>query len=289
MKVKFLSAKYYSDPSKNNGDCILIDTGSELVVYDCGCEEHAQRVLNYMQQRGYQQVKVVLSHNDADHFDGIPYLIERGAVSAVYTLLLLKYKDELLNRIGDGRLTRDSIARRIEEIYANIYSLSGSVTLKDMFEDTYVASGVTIFGPDKDYALDAVAKRIDGRDSDNIDKETIVNAVSTQLSVAYGGNKLLLTGDSSFPAVENAVRTHNAIQLPHHGKLDQAEEIFDAKNNSTIYYVSDNTGDSNGGSDDLRKQHPRGHVIYNTLDGDQEYTFPSASVTRYTGSYFWRR
>ena len=289
MKVKFLSAKYYSDPSKNNGDCILIDTGSELVVYDCGCEEHAQRVLNYMQQRGYQQVKVVLSHNDADHFDGIPYLIERGAVSAVYTLLLLKYKDELLNRIGDGRLTRDSIARRIEEIYANIYSLSGSVTLKDMFEDTYVASGVTIFGPDKDYALDAVAKRIDGRDSDNIDKETIVNAVSTQLSVAYGGNKLLLTGDSSFPAVENAVRTHNAIQLPHHGKLDQAEEIFDAKNNSTIYYVSDNTGDSNGGSDDLRKQHPRGHVIYNTLDGDQEYTFPSASVTRYTGSYVWRR
>ena len=289
MKVKFLSAKYYSDPSKNNGDCILIDTGSELVVYDCGCEEHAQRVLNYMQQRGYQQVKVVLSHNDADHFDGIPYLIERGAVSAVYTLLLLKYKDELLNRIGDGRLTRDSIARRIEEIYANIYSLSGSVTLKDMFEDTYVASGVTIFGPDKDYALDAVAKRIDGRESDNIDKETIVNAVSTQLSVAYGGNKLLLTGDSSFPAIENAVRTHNAIQLPHHGKLDQAEEIFDAKNNSTIYYVSDNTGDSNGGSDDLRKQHPRGHVIYNTLDGDQEYTFPSASVTRYTGSYFWRR
>ena len=289
MKVKFLSAKYYSDPSKNNGDCILIDTGSELVVYDCGCEEHAQRVLNYMQQRGYQQVKVVLSHNDADHFDGIPYLIERGAVSAVYTLLLLKYKDELLNRIGDGRLTRDSIARRIEEIYANIYSLSGSVTLKDMFEDTYVASGVTIFGPDKDYALDAVAKRIDGRESDNIDKETIVNSVSTQLSVAYGGNKLLLTGDSSFPAIENAVRTHNAIQLPHHGKLDQAEEIFNAKNNSTIYYVSDNTGDSNGGSDDLRKQHPRGHVIYNTLDGDQEYTFPSASVTRYTGSYFWRR
>ena len=289
MKVKFLSAKYYSDPSKNNGDCILIDTGSELVVYDCGCEEHAQRVLNYMQQRGYQQVKVVLSHNDADHFDGIPYLIERGAVSAVYTLLLLKYKDELLNRIGDGRLTRDSIARRIEEIYANIYSLSGSVTLKDMFEDTYVASGVTIFGPDKDYALDAVAKRIDGRESDNIDKETIVNAVSTQLSVAYGGNKLLLTGDSSFPAIENAVRTHNAIQLPHHGKLDQAEEIFNAKNNSTIYYVSDNTGDSNGGSDDLRKQHPRGHVIYNTLDGDQEYTFSSASVTRYTGSYFWRR
>ena len=286
MKVKFLSAKYYNDPSKNNGDCVLIDNGSELVVYDCGCEEHAQRVLDYMRQHGYRQAKVVLSHNDADHFDGIPYMIDSGAVSSVYTLLLLKYKDELLNRIRDGRMTRDSIARRVEEVYDNIYSLSGRVALKDMFVDTYVASGITILGPDEDYALDAVAKRIDGRESDNIDKETIVNAVSTQLSVVYGGKKLLLTGDSSFAAIEDAVKNHNVIQLPHHGKLAQAEDIFAVKDNSTIYYVSDNTGDSNGGSADLRKQHPRGHVIYNTLDGDQEHTFPSASVTRYTGSYF---
>ena len=288
MKSIFLSAKNYSDPSKNNGDCILVDNGGELVVYDCGCEEHARRVLDYMRQHGYRQAKVVLSHNDADHFDGIPYLIERDAVSAVYTLLLLKYKDELLDRIGDRRLTRDSIARRIEEVYANIYSLGGSVTLKDMFIDTYVASGVTIFGPDKEYALDAVAKRIDNRESDNIDKETIVNAVSAQLSVVSGGKKLLLTGDSSFAAIEDAVKTHNAIQLPHHGKLSQAEDIFAVKDNSTIYYVSDNTGTSNGGSDDLRRMHPRGHVIYNTQDGDQEYTFPSFGVTSYTGSYFWR-
>lgn len=289
MKVQFLSAKGYNDPSKNNGDCILVDNGSELVVYDCGCEEHAQRVLDYIRQHGYRQAKVVLSHNDADHFNGIPYLIDRGAVSAVYTLLLLKYKDELLNRIGDRRLTRDSIARRIEEVYANIYSLGGSVALKDMFVDTIVASGITIFGPDKEYALDAVAKRIDNRESDNIDKETIVNAVSAQLSVVSGGKKLLLTGDSSFAAIEDAVKTHNAIQLPHHGKLSQAEEIFAVKDNSTIYYVSDNTGTSNGGSDDLRRMHPRGHVIYNTLDGDQEYTFPSFGVTSYTGSYFRRR
>ena len=291
MKVKFLSAKDYSDPSKNNGDCILVDNGSELVVYDCGCEEHAQRVLDYMRQHGYRQAKVALSHNDADHFDGIPYLIERGAVSAVYTLLLLKYKDELLDRIGDRRLTRDSIARRIEEVYANIYSLGGSVALKDMFVDTNVAPGITIIGPDKEYALDAVAKRIDNRESDNIDKEAIVNAVSAQLSVVSGGKKLLLTGDSSFAAIEDAVKTHNAIQLPHHGKLSQAEDIFAAKarDNSAIYYVSDNTGDSNGGSDDLCKKHPRGHVIYNTLNGDQEYTFPSFGVTSYTSSYFRRR
>ena len=286
MYVKYLSAKNYIDPSKNNGDCILVDNGSELVVYDCGCEEHAQRVLNYMRQHGYRRVKVVLSHNDSDHFDGIPYLIERGAVSAVYTLLLLKYKDELLDRIGDRRLTRDSIARRIEEVYANIYSLGGGVELKDIFVDTNVASGITIPGPDKEYALDAVAKRIDGRESDNIDKETIVNAVSAQLSVVYGAKKLLLTGDSSFAAIDEAIKAHNAIQLPHHGKLSQAEDIFAVKDNATIFYVSDNTGDSNGGSNDLRKKYPRGRAIYNTINGDQECTFSSFGVTHYTGSYF---
>jgi len=287
MKVTFLSAKNYSDPSKNYGDCILVDNGSDLVVYDCGCEEHAQRVLDYMQLHGYRQVKLVLSHNDADHFDGIPYLIEHGAVSAVYTLLLLKYKIELLDKIDDGRMTRDSIARRIEEIYANIYSLGGSVVLKDIFEDTDVASGITILGPDKEYALDAVAKRIDNREGDTIDKETIVNAVSTQLSVSFGNRNLLLTGDSSFPAIEEAIKSHDVIQLPHHGKLAQAEAIFAVKSNSTVYYVSDNTGDSNGGSSDLRKKHPRGHIIHNTLDGDQECTSSSFAATYYSGSYLW--
>jgi hypothetical protein len=205
----------------------------------------------------------------------------------VYTLLLLEYKKELLNKIGDGRMTKDSIARRIEEIYDNIYSLGGNVDLRDALADTDVAAGITIPGPDREYALDAVAKRIDSRESDDIDKETIVNAVSIQLSVAYGVKTLLLTGDSSFAAIEDVVKTHNAIQLPHHGKLSQAEDIFaaKAKDNNVIYYVSDNTGDSNGGSDDLLKKYPRGHIILNTLDGDQECSFATFNATSYTGSY----
>jgi ribonuclease BN (tRNA processing enzyme) len=287
MKVTFLSANTYDDPSKNNGDCILVDNGTELVIFDCGCEEHAMRVVECMEANSYQKAKLVLSHNDADHFDGIPYLIEQGVLSEVYTLLLLKYKDELLDRINDKRRTRDSIAKSIEEIYSNIYSLSGEVTLKDIFTDTNVATGITIPGPDKEYSLEAVAKRIDGRESDDIDKETIVNAVSTQLSVDFGsGKKLLLTGDSNFKAIESTVKSHSAIQLPHHGKLSQAEEIFAVKDNATIYYVSDNTGDSNGGSNKLREKYPRARVIHNTINGDQTCTAESFKVTARVGTYF---
>ena len=164
MKVTFLSARTYENPQSNYGDCILIDTGTELVIFDCGCEEHARRVIAYMESHCYKKAKLVLSHNDADHFDGIPYLVKQGVLSEVYTLLLLKYKGELLDRINDKRRTRDSIAERIEEIYSNIYSLSGDVTLRDIFTETTVATGVTIVGPEKEYALNAVAKRIDSRE-----------------------------------------------------------------------------------------------------------------------------
>lgn len=287
-KVIFLSSKNYNDPSKNCGDCILIDTSSELVIFDCGCEEHAKQVENYMLNHNYSTAKMILSHNDADHFDGIPYLVDKGLISEVYTLLLLKYKDELLDLIDDGRRNRDSIAKSIEEIYDNIYSLSGTVTLKDIFTDTNIATGINIPGPDKDYALNAIAKNIDSRESDNIAKETIVNAVSTQVSITFSPNKkLLLTGDSSFKAIETNIKTHSAIQLPHHGKLDQADNIFSIKDNQTIYYVSDNTGNSNGGSDKLREKYPRGHVIYNTLNGEQVCTSDSFRVTSVKGSYCW--
>ena len=224
----------------------------------------------------YSKAKLVLSHNDADHFDGIPYLIEAGKISDVYTLLLLKYKDDLLEKINDKRITRDSLTRRISEIFANIYSLSGKVVLKDIFSDTFICNGISIIGPDKEYALDAVAKRIDNRQGDTIDKETIVNAVSTQVKVIVGTKNLLLCGDSSYEAIKNKLSGFSLIQLPHHGKKEQADRIFEQKGSVGItYYVSDNTGNSNGGSDDLPVQ---GYNIKNTLKGDQECSSNSVGL-----------
>lgn len=198
---------------------------------------------------------------------------------------MLKYKDELLKRINDKRITRDSLARRISEIFENIYSLSGLVKLRDIFTDTQVCPGVTIVGPDQEYALDAVAKRIDNRQGDTIDKETVVNAVSTQVKVKVGTNNLLLCGDSSYEAIKDKLEEYSLIQLPHHGKKEQADSIFEQKGSLGItYYVSDNTGNTNGGSKDLPK---RGYVIKNTKTGDQICTGWNSSLTNIpVRSYF---
>lgn len=285
MFVKFLSSKFYDDPAGNYGDCILVDNGSELVVYDCGSEEHAKRVISYLKDKQYAKIIVVISHNDADHVKGIKYLIDSGVVSCVYALSLYHYKQEIYDLIGNNHLRLNTIIDRIDSNFNNIVDLVGEIELKDIFKHKDVANGVNIIGPSISYTLNAIAKLLDGREGNTIDDETIINAVSTQLSVSFGANKLLLTGDSSFDPIKNSVKGHNAIQLPHHGKLLQAERIFDIKDNSTIYFVSDNTGDSNGGSYDLRQKHSRGYVIHNTYFGDVDCNLTSFSATAYKDCY----
>ena len=84
-----LSAKHYENAETTNyGDCILINTGTELYIYDCGSSKHAEEVIQYMDKNGYEKATLILSHNDSDHFDGIPTLIANDRISSIRTTLL---------------------------------------------------------------------------------------------------------------------------------------------------------------------------------------------------------
>lgn len=283
-EIIILSAIKYEDKEISNyGDCMLINTGNELVIYDCGSEEHADRVIEYMRKNEYESAIVVLSHNDSDHFNGIRKLIEQKKVSIIVTTLLLKYVDDILELIDDKRRAREKVKEQILERYNNIAELSGE-NLRDIYDCDIIASGVKIIGPDKSYMLETVAKRLDGREGDGVDGETAVNATSIQVSIEFDSHKLLLCGDCSYPAIEDKVRDFDIIQLPHHGKSKQAEKIFEKKNDQikTVYLVSDNTGGSNGGSDNLNE---KGHIIHNTKDSDDIIVpdIVSSKKTVYTG------
>lgn len=265
MKILILSSQQCEDKDANNGDCFIIDNGQDLVLYDCGNEAYAQYVIDYMKDNGYDTVKVVLSHNDDDHFKGIPKLVEEGKVSEITTVLLLKYVDEILDIIDDGRKSRESLKAQILKQYDNIKQLGGN-NLKDAFEHNEIAAGITISGPTKDYILNAAAKGLDTTEGDTIDGETITNATSIHLCIKVQDKKILLTGDSSFESVkEEDLKEYKVIQLPHHGKKEIAEKIFDELDDvvDEVYIVSDNTGNSNGGSDKLDS---KGYDIRNTKD-----------------------
>ena len=76
--IKVLSSKNYEDPSHNHGDCIIGIEGETAVVFECGSEEHAKQVITILDNHGIDKAIVILSHNDDDHFNGIPYLIKKG-------------------------------------------------------------------------------------------------------------------------------------------------------------------------------------------------------------------
>lgn len=264
QEIKVLGSKDYETEGKNYGDCFIINTGKELYVYDCGSEEHAERVIDYMKKYG-DHVTIILSHNDSDHFDGIPYLCEQGVVERIYTVLLLRYSEDILEKIGDGRRSKDSIKDAIKRKYDNISTLSG-YPLYDIYQDAhYLCDELEIIGPDKEEMFKAVAQDLDSREGDTIDGETNVNATSVHLNIDMFGRKILLCGDAPFERIKDIVSDYDAVQLPHHGKASIADEIFVkmAYKTRVRYIVSDNTGNSNGGSDKLKKE---GHLIYNTKD-----------------------
>lgn len=269
--IKILSSKTYKDNSQNHGDCIVGIEGKNAVIFDCGSEEHAKKAINILDDHGIDKAIVILSHNDDDHFKGIPYLIDEGRVSKLFTILLLKYKKELLEIIDDGRRNLDSIGDAIKDLYDNIASLSGIVELRDVYADeSELPSQVKRVGPDLEYMLKAAAKGLDGREGNTIDGETVTNAASVQIKLSIGTAKILLTGDCAPDAIPETEKGnlsgYSHIQLPHHGKPSLADKIFDmvGQNNNMIYVVSDNTGNSNGGSGDLNT---RGRNVKNTKNG----------------------
>lgn len=270
MRIIFLAPKVQED-DKDYGDSIIIDDNGKIILFDCGSEELANQVLEYLSKNNIEKLDVVLSHNDSDHFDGIQTLVEAGVVNSITTLLLLKYKDEIFNKIKDGRVTKDSLEKNILELYSNIKELSGD-NLQDALEYPELTQNIKVVGPSESYFVDAVAKQFTPTESDNIDKSTIMNAISVQLEVNVGKYKLLMTGDADIAAFDDKLYNYEAVQLPHHGNPEMAEAIFELndkrKKCNVLYLISDNKGKNiNGGSDKLITS---GHRIKNTHNGSFE-------------------
>ena len=129
-----LSATHYNRPNEANyGDCFLINAGDQLFIYDCGSEEHAEQVIEYMYDNHFEKAEFILSHNDDDHFLGLPLLLEKDKISKIHTVLLLKHVNDILDQIDDGRRNRDSVSKEILEKYDNIANLSGH-NLNDIYD-----------------------------------------------------------------------------------------------------------------------------------------------------------
>lgn len=127
MKFEALS-NYDNDMDTRFGDCILLYNSTELTVYDCGHERHAEEIKLFLEKnRLINCVNIVISHNDSDHTNGVAnlmeYLYEKGYSVTLYTSLYLKNTKEIMDILDDGRRTPKATREHILEIFNNICEL----------------------------------------------------------------------------------------------------------------------------------------------------------------------
>lgn len=263
MKLKALS-HYNEDTDTRFGDCILLYDTTSLVVYDCGHIQHAEEIKKFLNQNTLiSQIHIVISHNDSDHTDGVESLMEylhsKEYVVTLYSSLYLKSARKVLELLDDGRRKLSATKQHILETFDNIKDIVEKAqeygfSIENATVGTKVLSGI-IVGPTEDEFAGVVAQAIEDSKTTKINGETVMNAASVQLKYKLSNAEIvLLCGDAS-PTYIHHLDSYDLIQLPHHGKLDSAKEIFDTLKDSygKSYLISDNTGSgsTSGGSDKL--------------------------------------
>jgi len=270
MKLKALSY-YRGDKNTKFGDCILIYNMTSLIVYDCGHEKHKDEIKTFLQDKPLISViHIVVSHDHLDHTSGIcdllDWLSEQGNYTVrVYSHQYLKHVDVILDKIDDGRRTRESLKKALLGEFDNIKNIietaqAHNFSTTEALKGTSVGS-CTIVGPTVDEFIDVAAQAVDNRASDTIgeglEEESVMNAASVQLKCTLdNAETIILTGDAT-PAYLHNLDAYNIIQFPHHGQLDDGKAILnDMKEpDYKTFFISDNTGSAakSGGSDDLVK------------------------------------
>lgn len=264
MKLKALS-HYNGDLDTRFGDCIILYNTTEVVLYDCGHVKHADVVKKFlMSNTNISKMHIVLSNNDKDHTDGVidllDYLYKNTKILVIiYSALYLKNAKKILDLLDDDRRTLPATKQNILETFNNIKGIIEKAqeyefAVKNVEIGTVISS-CHVVGPTEDEFVAVVAQAIEDNEITQIEGETVMNAASVQLKCTLDDmTNLLLCGDAS-PSFLHNLDNYNIIQLPHHGKLDNAKEIFlNLKDPySKDYFVSDNTGsgETSGGSYDL--------------------------------------
>lgn len=282
MKLKALS-HYNGDMDTRFGDCIMISSSTQMIVYDCGHKKHAMAVSDYLRDHSLiEEIHIVVSHNDSDHTDGIipllDYLFDNGYKTTVYTSLYLKHVLKVEELLDDGRRNKKSICDHILELFDNIANIVEKAEeydfpVYDATEGTYVASAV-IVGPSEEEFIEVVAKAVEEDGSGTVNGETVMNAASIQMKITLGNqNKVLLCGDAS-PQFLKKLNMYDVIQFPHHGQYEDGIEILKQLGENSYhkaFLISDNTGssDTSGGSKELvdYMKKERYKNAYNTMHG----------------------
>ncbi|WP_305840319.1 ComEC/Rec2 family competence protein [Photobacterium leiognathi] len=227
-----------------SGDAISIrikdDIGQSIIVIDGGYKSDGEKVAKHITE--YYNTKVIdliiSTHPDADHINGLPYLVENMEVKKLLISQPWEF-DDLTKYFQDGRFTDNSLGNKVADSINKAVDLVNLAKAKGIEVIapsagktlTYSSAEIIILGPSEDYykellpqiltekpsgiigemlnsAFDTVVniiKSIWGEDNLSEDVVTSpLNSTSIITLIKCDGRNLLFTGDSGVEALNRA-------------------------------------------------------------------------------------
>ena len=178
-------------------DCIIINTGSNILMIDTGEWENLPKIHSYMKEKGYTQVDtLIITHYDKDHIGGAEEIIELYGVKTVYETKFTDTTDEYL-----------AYHNSVEKMGASLNKLEANTRLE-------------IDGCSFDILVPMRSKYTTAKD----------NNQSLVVSMECANSKLLFCGDAMelrmAELLIDSVGHHDLVKLPHHGTYLQNYPIL---------------------------------------------------------------
>lgn len=217
-------------------------------VYDGGNQKYGEALGSFLDDYFLTPSKdsidfVVCSHSDMDHSSGLKHILENYNVKKLYMNRPWLYIDELFPYIDDGRITKESLEKRLRESYSYISDLeeianNKNIEICEAFEGTGISDEMIILSPSKDFYIKLLiesqktplvedslksyeklfskVKRyirnlIESWTSEELREDVTTSAENEMSIVCLGGdydghNYFLLTGDAGIRALSNAIK-----------------------------------------------------------------------------------
>ena len=182
-EIDYIGVKADKDTKDADAICLRWKTGIALNgmpiykvgVIDGGFEAHGNAMIAHMNQYYFDDAEgvkskekktidfVVVTHPDQDHAIGLKQVLKAFDVKKIYMNRPWLYVDELFDKVNDGRITKQSLRKRLRNNYETIADIENiaeenKIPIYEAFEGTYVENEILILSPEKQFYLDLLVE-----------------------------------------------------------------------------------------------------------------------------------
>ena len=173
-EIDFISV---DNESKKDADAIALRWKDvfgkcKIAIYDGGLQAHGEKLEWFLNEYYFNDKSdicskvidcVICSHSDLDHVSGLKNILEKFNVKALYMNRPWLYIDDIWDNVNDGRITKESLIRRLKEQYKYISELeeiaqNKKIPIYEVFQGTVIEDILTVLSPSKDFYLNLLVE-----------------------------------------------------------------------------------------------------------------------------------